>query len=154
MDDNVARKWVSHIINKALSRAGSREFNYQRVVMSWAGWWCTDYIRMKKKLWISIAWSDERWVLSQWSYNTHCGIAATHQCHRWHHRCNGDASGVIAAAVVAPNVARFDFSLLHMLSPFAHNCLAISIAWCLHLVGTGAFSRSWGPHLPPVWRNS
>ena len=37
-----------------------------------------------------------------------------------------DWSGIIAAAAAAPIVARFDLSLLHILSPFAHNCLAIS----------------------------
>ena len=51
-----------------------------------------------------------------------------------------DWSGIIAAAGAAPIVARFDLSLLRILSPFAHNCLAISFT-CLYLVGTDALSQ-------------
>ena len=49
-------------------------------------------------------------------------------------------SGIIAAAADAPIVARFDFPLLRIFSPIAHNCLAISITWSLYLVGTDALS--------------
>ena len=36
-------------------------------------------------------------------------------------------AGIIAAAAAAPNMARFDSPLPHMLSPFVHNYLAFSI---------------------------